>query len=440
MDAGTRQRLLGLNPWLSDPARFAQEIARRVPERFIPRKIDPTGFDDPRKAKLIVGPRQSGKSTFVWTLLKDRSPVTVLHLNCEDSLVRNWCGSAAGMLTDLETEFRGIKTIFFEEAQHLQSAGLLVKGLVDARRAFDLLVTGSSTYHLDANVRESLAGRAERRLVLPFSLSEIAGAEKGGVPAVKIARKAATAARMLEIGGYPDVYLGADPVHELAGLLEALVIRDVSDRHRIARPDAFRTLLRLAAGQTGSLVNFAEWASHAGVSASTVANYLNILEESWDVKLLPVFAGGRRLEITSARKIYFFDIGIRNALLGRFDPLEQRGADSGPLVEGFVFTEITKSIPSSWTVHYWRSKGGAEVDFVLVSGSGIVAVEVKTGPVRGIPRSLRSFIDAYSPHTALLVSPSVTDPVSEKVAETRVVRVPISEVGAKVEELCGLPN
>jgi predicted AAA+ superfamily ATPase len=436
MDAGVRERLLALNPWFELPGEFMRHVGRLLPNPFFARHFDTSGFDDPRRVKLIVGPRQSGKSTLVWSLLRNREPGQVMYINAEEPGVASWCDSPAIMARDISREFPSVRIVFIDEVQRLSRSALTLKGLVDAAQGFNLIATGSSTYHLDDRVRESLAGRAERRLVLPFSLQEITQSEPEANPAVGAARTDRNLARMHVIGSYPAVWLAENPRHELSNLVEAFVLRDVSDRHRIERPDAFRTLMQLLAGQTGQMLNFAELAAHIGVAAKTARDYANILAESWIIRFLPPFAGGKRWEITGPSRIHFVDQGIRNSLLGQMSDDLMRRPDRGALFEGVVFGEILKSLPADWSIGYWRTKGGAEVDFVLRRGEHVIAVESKMGPRLTLSRSARSFIEAYRPGIFVMVTYLDSEPTETEVEHTRVVTIGLARLGAFLASEC----
>jgi predicted AAA+ superfamily ATPase len=162
----------------------------------------------------------------------------------------------------------------------------------------------------------------------------------------------------------------------LADLVEAIILRDASDLHRVARPEAFRRLLRLAAGQAGNLVNVAEWSALLGISRDTADAYVEILETAHVLVRLPPFAGGKRSELTGRPKVFLVDNGIRNQLLGDFRPLHDR-IDAGAVVENWVFGELWKWLPQGATLHYWRSTSNAEVDFVVVLSEGTIGVEAK---------------------------------------------------------------
>ena len=428
----TRDRLLYLNPWQVEPATFAREVARHVPEHPVPRAIAPL-VRTTRKASLVVGPRQAGKSTWLWQQLADREPRTMLFVDCEEPLLRALCASPVNFARHVEAWLPLVRVIFLEEAQHLTEAGLFIKGLVDLRHDFEVWVTGSSSYELASKTRESLAGRAQRRRILPFSLNEETTRYGHLPPAVREARAEERVAWQWLYGGYPDVATSADPANELRDLLEAFVIRDASDRFRILRPDAFRRLIQLAAGQTGALVNLAEWAALLGISASTVGEYISLLEDGWIIRRVPAFVGGKRSEITSAQRLFFVDPGLRNAALGAFSTDLVRRADRGALAEGWVFAELLKTLPEDWTIHYWRAKGGAEMDFVLCFGERRIAVEVKAGGRPNLTRSARSFCDAYSPEALLMVTGTSVD--EERLGPTRVLRPGFARLAATVATL-----
>jgi uncharacterized protein len=291
--------------------------------------------------------------------------------------------------------------------------------------------TGSSSFDLEAATRESLAGRAERHLLLPLSLAE-AGAT---LPVQRLAREEALSRlveRMLVFGGYPTVLTSTDPRQELATLVEAFVVRDASDRFRIRHTAALRRILELAASQIGNLVNLSEWAALSQVSNDTVADYCRLLEETHLIRLVRPFVGGKRAEITGARKVYFLDNGIRNQLFGGFQPAVER-SDQGALLENLAFAELAKTInPLLDGLSFWRSKAGAEVDFVVEHQGRLLACEVKAGEARGsVSRSARSFIEAYQPEELLIVNRS--DWPETSAGGTRVRFLGVAELSGAVE-------
>lgn len=371
-----------------------------------------------QRAHLIIGPRQAGKSTAIWShLAQVQNPVA--FIDCEQALVQEWCRSAPLFLEDLEKLVSPGTALFFDEAQHLENAGLFIKGLVDRKVQAPLLVTGSSSFHLGAKTRESLAGRATRTRLLPLSFGEVCWDVPPQPAAVAERLRDERFVRHLSYGGYPEVWLSEAPQVLLTDLVEAVILRDASDFHRIGRPDAFRRLLRLAAGQVGNLVNRSEWAAVLGISRDTVAAYLEILASGHVVLSLSPFVGGRRAELTSTPKIYFVDNGIRNQLVGDYRALSER-FDAGPTLENWVCGELWKALPDGATLHFWRSSSGAEVDFVWVDGKNLVAVEAKAARL-GRPtlsRAARSFLEAYRPRLLCVLNRGLSH--AERVGESEV--------------------
>ena len=426
MEAQLRRVLLAENPWLAGEDLQAW-IQRFLPASYIPRRLR---LAADHRVVLVVGPRQAGKSTLIWkTLAEEGEPA--LYVNCEEPSMREWLTSPAAFLADLTESAGEARALFFEEVQRLPEAGLFLKGLVDRRTGLRIYATGSSSFDLEAATRESLAGRAQRHLLLPLSLAEAGSA----LPSSRLAREEALSElveRMTIFGGYPTVLTSDDPRRELATLVEAFVVRDASDRFRIRHTAALRKILELAASQVGNLVNLSEWAALSNVSNDTVGEYCRLLEETHLFRLVRPFVGGKRAEITSARKVYFLDNGIRNQLFGGFQATGER-ADRGALLENLAFTELAKTVnPLLDGLSTWRSKSGAEVDFVVEHQGRLLACEVKAGDSRGsLGRSARSFIDAYEPEWFLVVNRA--DWPETSIGTTRVRFLRVDELSGAVE-------
>jgi predicted AAA+ superfamily ATPase len=414
------------NPWLEGRG-LESWYQRRLPPSYLPRRLSLEPADE--RAVLVIGPRQSGKSTLIWhTLAATGQPC--LYLNCEDPSIAAWLVSPGAFLADLAELAPESVALFFEEIQSLENAGLFLKGLVDRRIGRPIYATGSSAFHLEAATRESLAGRAHRHLLLPYSLTEISDSLPGK-PALRRHRLEELLPAALVFGSYPRVHSSSDKSLELAELVEAFVVRDASDRFKIRRPDAFRRVLELAASQAGNLCNFSEWAALAQVSNDTVIDYCRLLEETHVLRLVRPFIGGKRAELTSTPKVFFLDNGIRNQLFGGFARFGDRG-DRGALFENFVFTEMAKnSNPLLDGLHFWRSKSGAEVDFVLRTKDRLLAIEAKAGDARGqISRSARSFVEAYGPQKLLVVHQGERGETS--LGETRVLFLRLPDLGPEI--------
>jgi len=395
-----------LNPWLLNPSSWHEEVGKKLPLKFIERSFLEGAAErwrDPGKVHLVVGPRQVGKSTAIWKYLSGGRG-RVLYLNCEEDLIKRWCRSPAFFAEDFKDFKKDVDVVFFEEAQHLEDAALFFKGLVDMDLGVPIIVTGSSSYHLHARTRESLAGRATRVHVTPFTLRELTAPLAGrSVAAVKAGTAEITSAQM-RFGSYPEVWLSDDKERKLFDLIEAFVVRDASDLFRIRHVGAFRQLLKLISWQIGDLVNYSEWGGICGIDYNTVRNYIDILRETGIVAEVLPFAGGKRAEIKSMPVLYFRDPGLRNAFADQFSALDER-ADRGKLMENWVFAELGKLLDGG-AVHFWRSKSGSEADFVIVREKDVIGIEVKCAALyQGkISRSSRSFIEAYEPELFFVIN------------------------------------
>jgi hypothetical protein len=397
------------NPWIDDPPAFFRWEAERRPREWVPRTV-PAARDWPLvgKAHLAIGARQVGKSTYLRHFLATRREAPLI-LNAEELAIRGWARSPALAAFDLGRLTTPATPLFFEEVQHLDDAGLFVKGLVDLGVRNAIYVTGSSAYHLHARTRESLAGRAARATIHPLGLHEIAARLPAALPpALRAARLREEALQMAVWGGYPEVVTSLDKARVLTFLLESFILRDASDLFRIQHLDAFRRLLVLVAGQVGSLVNAAEWAGHCGVSRDTVQSYVDVLVETQVLQRVSPFVGGRRAEVTRQPKVYYCDNGVLSAVARRFEPFAQR-VDRGAIFEGFVAAELRKHLDPLHpmdALRYWRSTSKAEVDFVVERPGGIVAFECKAAELKRpeLSRSARSFIDAYRPMRFIVVN------------------------------------
>lgn len=182
----------------------------------------------------------------------------------------------------------------------------------------------------------------------------------------------------------------------------------------------------------GNLVNLSEWATLTNISNDTVAEYCRLLEETHLIRLVRPFVGGKRAELTSARKVYFLDNGIRNQLFGGFQPTTER-SDRGALLENLAFAELAKTVnPLLDGLSAWRSKSGAEMDFVVEHQGRLLACEIKAGDSRAsLSRSARSFLDAYQPEQLLVVNRNAYPEMA--VGATRVRFLQIEELSTAVE-------
>jgi predicted AAA+ superfamily ATPase len=421
MDVSLLATLRAHNPWLDRPAEQPTLITASLPHPFVSRRRRLELR--PGRAELVVGPRQAGKSTWIREVLSHfEDPILILH--AEEPRIRELAQSPALALAALAEVLSPGTLLLFEEIQHLAEAPLFIKGLVDLDRARRIVATGSSSFAFSARTRESLAGRARRTQLLPFSLEEVAALVPDRLaPAIRDARLAELWEKLVVTGGYPEPWFEPDPATALHYLVEAFVLKDTSDLHQIERPSVFRKLLELAAADIGNLINLTEWAGLAQASRNTVGRYLEIAEEAHVLRLVPPFAGGKRSEITGTPKVFFLDNGLRNAVFGGFQASRER-PDRGAIWENAVFNELSKRLDLLDEISFWRTKGGAEIDFVVRREGRIVAIEVKAGdlPRPIISRGSRSFLEAYQPACLGVINASLRLDTIEDGVTVRYVR------------------
>jgi predicted AAA+ superfamily ATPase len=421
MDSALLAVLRTYNPWLDHPDQQGELLAADLPSPILQRHQKLSL--DPGRAELVVGPRQTGKSTWILDCLS-RIDAPLLLLNAEEPRIQE-LGTSPGLALSTLKEVMGPRTILLlEEVQHLPDSLLFIKGLVDLERRRRIIATGSSSLAFRAKTRESMAGRARRTLLLPFSLDEVsADLATELVPAVRQERMHQLWERLIVGGGYPEPWFSDEPIAILHYLVESFVLKDVSDLHRIERPAVFRKLLELAAADIGNLVNLSAWASVAQASRTTVERYLGIAEQAHLLRLVPPFVGGKRAEVTGTPKVYFLDNGLRNTVFGGFGPGSNRG-DRGALWENAVLQELLKRLSLLDDVRFWRSKNGAEVDFVVCRQDRIVAVEVKATALRRpqLSRAARSFLNAYRPSCFGVVNSSLAMETEEQGVPVRFCR------------------
>jgi len=421
MDPALLATLRVHNPWLDRPGEQQALLKASLPDLFIARRRRLELR--PGRAELVVGPRQAGKSTWIREVLTQvEAPLLLLH--AEEPRIRELAQSPALALAALAEVLHPETVLLFEEIQHLAEAPLFLKGLVDLERTRRIVATGSSTFAFSARTRESLAGRARRTQLLPFSLQEVAALiPEGLLPAIHDQRQRDLWEKLVVLGGYPEPWFDPAPETALRYLVEAFVLKDTSDLHQIERPSVFRKLLELAAADIGNLVNLTGWAGLTQASRSTVGRYLEIAEEAHVLRLVPPFAEGKRAEITGTPKVFFLDNGLRNAVFGGFAASSER-ADRGALWENAIFNELAKRLSLLDEIRFWRSKNGTEVDFVVRRAERMVAIEVKAAELARptVSRGTHSFLEAYRPACLGVINASLRLDTTENGVPVRFVR------------------
>ena len=195
----------------------------------------------------------------------------------------------------------------------------------------------------------------------------------------------------------------------LGQIYQDYINKDIIEFLKLAKPDSFQKLLSLIAHSSGQLVNYNQLASDCQINVAAVKHYLSVLQQTYVIAMITPFVGNKRTELTNNPILYFIDNGFRNYALGNFSDISVR-TDAGLLVEGLVFQEIYKYISQhflNYAIHYWRTKSGAEVDFVIYKNEAeLIPVEVKYRSMSSpsITRGYRSFLKAYQPKQAVVIT------------------------------------
>ena len=339
------------------------------------------------RAIIVMGARQVGKTTLLKQVFaKDGSDV--LWMSGDEPDVR-------GMFENMtSTRLRSIignhRVVIIDEAQRIEDIGIKLKLITDQIPDVQLLATGSSSFELANKINEPLTGRKWEYKLFPLSFTELVNKTS------LIEEKRMVPHRMV-YGSYPDVV--THPGKEVAilrELTESYLYNDILEFDRIHKPEKLNKLLQAIAYQVGAEVSYNELSLLCGLDAKTVASYISILEQAYIIFRLGSFSRNLRNELKHSRKIYFYDNGIRNALIGNFSQAENR-TDVGALFENYAIAERMKrkeylmDYARSW---FWRNTNKQEIDYIEEKDDKIHAYELKWNPKRKASAPL-SFRNAY---------------------------------------------
>lgn len=352
------------------------------------------------KVGVILGARQVGKTTLVEHVLAGQ-PAVFLNLDVEVDKARLQAAAALAPRDGLRS-LGNPSVLVIDEAQRLPGTSRIVKGWHDARLPAKLLLLGSSSLNLLDQAAESLTGRNRKMVLPPLLFSETLGtqvwANANAAPG-HLCRHFAPQLRAflmqrLSFGSYPEIVTSDQPTQLLRELSSDYLWKDVLQAGLVKTPDPIKRLLLLLAHRAGSEVSVNELATHLQMARPTVDRYLDLLEHTFVIFRLPSFSTNPRKEIAKSQKVFFWDTGIRNALLNTFSTDEFR-PDIGALWENWVIAEAAKRnalLGSPAELFFWRTRAQSEVDLVVKQGDGLQAFEIKWSPGRV---SGRAFRDAY---------------------------------------------
>ncbi len=346
------------------------------------------------KAVIVYGPRQVGKTTLV-KQLQTHYPDS-LYLNCDEPDIRAALTNTTS--TALKSFLGKAPLVFLDEAQRVQNIGLTLKLLVDTFPQVQIVATGSSSFDLSNKIAEPLTGRARVFRLYPFSLQELAAASS-----TREVRR--TLEQRMILGSYPEIInLGAfEAPRALQHLGGSYLFNDELYYQDIKHPEALERLLQALALQVGSEVSYNEVAGTVGIDKKTVERYVHLLEAAFVIFRLPPLARNMRNELTKMRKIYFYDLGIRNALINNFNALLLR-QDVGALWENFCISERVKANYNhgrAVNAYFWRTKEGKEIDYVEEAAGVFEGFEFKWKDSAYAPSP--RFLEAYPKSTVRLV-------------------------------------
>lgn len=357
---------------------------------------------DKGKACIIMGARQVGKSTLLKQMFGNRTDV--LWLNGDEYDVRQMFESITS--TRLRSIIGNNKIVIIDEAQRIPDIGLKLKLITDQINDVRLIATGSSSFELASKVNESLSGRKRELQMFPLTFREMTNH-------TSLIEELRMLPHRLVFGYYPEVAANAGDERDiLKELIGSYLYKDVLELESIKKSDKIIRLLQALALQIGSQVSYNEIGRMIEFDSKTVEKYIDILEKCHIVFRLPSYARNLRNELKASRKVYFYDLGIRNALISNFNPIEMRSqAEIGGMWENFVISERMKFNAINGNdarMYFWRTQQQNEIDLIEDNVGEISAYEFKWNPKAKV-QSTKTFLNAYPEASFKVVSPENID-------------------------------
>jgi hypothetical protein len=344
------------------------------------------------KAIVITGPRQVGKTTLIKNILENKAH---LFLDADDPTVRNLLNNPN--TEQLKSIIGKNKLVFIDEAQRIENIGITLKIITDQFKEVQLIVSGSSAFELTNRLNEPLTGRKWEYQLFPISWKEF----EDTVGFVK-------AEQQLELrviyGMYPDVInRTGEETEALKQLADSYLYKDILAYGGLRKPEVLEKLLQALALQMGNEVSYNELSQLIGIDKNTVSNYIDILEKAFVIFKLKSFSRNLRNEIKTNQKIYFYDTGIRNMIIGNFNALGLR-QDKGALWENFLISERIKKNTYEGSLakpYFWRTVQQQEIDYVEETAGQITGYEIKWN-ANAKAKIPKLFKETYTAETAVL--------------------------------------
>ena len=327
----------------------------------------------PGKVIVVYGARRVGKTTLLHKFVENLDPETVLFVNGDDITARQFLESQS--IENLKDFVGRHQYLIVDEAQYVRNIGLNLKLIVDHIPEIKVIATGSSSFDLAQNLGEPLTGRRFVLKLFPLAQLEISHLEKAHETAANLENR-------LIYGSYPEVVtLRDNKLREeyLRELIASYLFKDILALEGIRYSDKLVRLLQLLAFQIGNEVSLAEIGRQLAMSKNTVERYLDLLEKVFVIFRLTGFSRNLRKEITKNNRYFFYDVGIRNAVVGMFNPLNLRD-DTGKIWENYVISEFQKHREyqrQSSSFYFWRTYDRKEIDLVEETAGKLSGYEIK---------------------------------------------------------------
>lgn len=345
-----------------------------------------------QKAIILYGPRQVGKTTLVNELLKDKD---VLWLNGDDADTRVMFQETS--IARLRNIIGAKKIVVIDEAQRIENIGLSIKTIVDRIKDVKVIATGSSSFDLANKINEPLTGRKWEYQLFPLSFEEM-------VLQYGLLDELRNVENRLLYGYYPEIVCNpGDEKERLKSLADSYLYKDIMVWEKIQKPEKLEKLVQALAWQIGSEVSYLELSQICGLDKETIEKYIQILERAFIVFRLNSFSRNIRNELKKSRKIYFYDCGIRNAVINQFSPIELRN-DKGALWENFLIAERKKLNhyhQNYCNTYFWRTTAQQEIDYIEEMNGQLNAYEFKWKD--GKHKFTSTFVSNYHPTSTQLI-------------------------------------
>ena len=357
----------------------------------------------------ILGPRQAGKTTLARYIASEHPGCHYFDLEKPRDLSR---------LNEPELALEHLSgLVVIDEIQRKENAGLFLKGLYDSNLPYKFIVTGSGSIELKEKIKESLAGRKRMFELNTVTFDEFLNYKTLNHYSDKLQKYCKAESQQttlflqeyLNYGGYPRIVTesnGKEKYSLINEIFSSYIEKDIISLLQVDRPDNFRLMIQLLAGQTGQLINHSQLAMRAKLSLPTLLKYIWYAEKTFIIRNIMPFSTNYGKEITKSPVIYFTDLGFRNFAAQEYGQLRSN-TSLGFTFQNFVANCLWQIVcANNWQLHYWRTTDKAEIDFVIDKGSSVIPVEVKYSNFQKpeIPRAMYSFIEKYKPAEAWIIN------------------------------------